>query len=295
MASFHLHLLPPFISHPPHKLTRASASTASEPPNPGRNFKTFAPQRSSPTIFRSRRRIPNPTRATINGDENGATETKKPARRGRKKGSTSTPSSPSSSSTATRKTRGSRKSQAEKKDDGEVTDSDSELEDYDDGIEEYESPPLICCFGAAQKEFVPTVRVSDNPMHPDIYSQWKMLQWDPPEFVRAPGGPPSNVAISHVRLGGRAAFMGKVGGDDFGDELVLMMNQERVQTRAVRFDKGRRTGCARVRFRFDEEEEGEEGSGGGVKMKVEVVEAAPEDSLRKDELNLAVLKEVKGN
>ncbi|KAF3449409.1 hypothetical protein FNV43_RR10137 [Rhamnella rubrinervis] len=46
-------------------------------------------------------------------------------------------------------------------------------------------------------------------MHPDIYSQWKMLQWDRPEFVRAPGGPPSNVAISHVRLDGQAAFMGE--------------------------------------------------------------------------------------
>ncbi|KAM1038113.1 hypothetical protein ACFX13_033573 [Malus domestica] len=73
---------------------------------------------------------------------------------------------------------------------------ESDLEDYDDGVDfPYDDPPLVCCFGAAQKEFVPTVRVSDNPMHPDIYSQWKMLQWDPPEFVRAPGGSPSNVAI----------------------------------------------------------------------------------------------------
>lgn len=100
----------------------------------------------------------------------------------------------------------------------------------------YESPPLICCFGAAQREFVPTIRISDRSMHPDIYSQWKALQWDPPEFVRAPGGPPSNVAISHVRLGGRAAFMGKVGADDFGEDIVLVMNKEKVQTRAVKID-----------------------------------------------------------
>ena len=35
------------------------------------------------------------------------------------------------------------------------------------------------------------------------------------------------MAISHVRLGGKATFMGKVGNDDFGDELVLMINDKR--------------------------------------------------------------------
>lgn len=162
-------------------------------------------------------------------------------------------------------------------------DSDPALADYDDGMDfPYDDPPLVCCFGAVQKEFVPVVRVHDNPMHPDIYSQWKMLQWDPPEFGRAPGGPPSNVAISHVRLGGRAAFMGKVGGDEYGEELVLMMNKERVQTRAVKFDEGSSTACARVKIRFED-----------GKMKAETVKEPPEDSLVASELNLAVLKEVK--
>ncbi|KAL0344493.1 UNVERIFIED_CONTAM: Fructokinase-like 1, chloroplastic [Sesamum radiatum] len=59
-----------------------------------------------------------------------------------------------------------------------------ELFDFDDGIDfPYEDPPLVCCFGAVQKEFLPTVRVAPEQMHPDIYSQWKMLQWNPPEFV----------------------------------------------------------------------------------------------------------------
>ena len=121
-------------------------------------------------------------------------------------------------------------------------------------------------------------------MDPDIYSEWKNLQWDPPEFVRAPGGPPSNVAISHVRLGGRAAFMGKVAKDEFGEELVRMMNVERVQTRAVKFDKsgGVKTACAYVKIVFDED----------GKMRSEVAKEAAEDSLLVDELNLAVLKEV---
>lgn len=225
---------------------------------------------------------PNPTRASANGDANGAVKSKKPTRRGRKKGSASS----STPATPTKKTKRSRKSQV---DNGTVAaepsakhNPDTELEDYDDGIDfPYDDPPLICCFGSVQKEFVPTVRVSDNPMHPDIYSQWKMLQWDPPEFVRAPGGPPSNVAISHVRLGGRAAFMGKVGDDDFGDELVLMMNKEKVQTRAVKFDSNAKTACSYMKIKFE-----------NGKMRTEMVKESAEDSLLSSELNLAVLKEV---
>ena len=52
------------------------------------------------------------------------------------------------------------------------------------------------------------------------------------------------MAISHVRLGGRAAFMGKVGNDDFGDELVLMINKEKVQTRAVEFNENMKMSCS---------------------------------------------------
>ncbi|KAG8374379.1 hypothetical protein BUALT_Bualt11G0125800 [Buddleja alternifolia] len=158
-----------------------------------------------------------------------------------------------------------------------------ELYDFDDGIDfPYEDPPLICCFGAAQKEFLPTVRVAPEQMHPDIYSQWKMLQWNPPEFVRAPGGPPSNVAIAHVRLGGRAAFIGKVGRDEFGEELVLMMNKEKVQTRGVKFDDNARTACSYMRIRFEE-----------GRMRAEKVRECAEDSLLGSELNLSVLKEAR--
>ncbi|KAJ9185305.1 hypothetical protein P3X46_004957 [Hevea brasiliensis] len=228
----------------------------------------------------------NPPNASINGDStNGAIESPKTSRRGRKK-------KPSSAATPTT----TKRSKRSKKIDAEngavdsnpakqvaVAELNEDIEDYDDGMDfPYDYPPLICCFGAAQKEFVPTVRVHDNQMHPDMYSQWKMLQWDPPEFARAPGGSPSNVAISHVRLGGRAAFMGKVGDDDFGEELVLMMNKERVQTRAVKFDENVKTACSFMKVKFE-----------GGKMKMEMVKEAAEDSLLASELNLAVLKEAR--
>lgn len=223
-----------------------------------------------PRNFPNSRQFLSPKASVNGGITNGAAaETAaKPSRKGRKKKQTSTVIETDNTENDTIET------------DPELNPA---LVDYDDGIDfPYDDPPLVCCFGAVQKEFVPVVRVHDNPMHPDIYSQWKMLQWDPPEFGRAPGGPPSNVAISHVRLGGRAAFMGKVGEDDFGEELVLMMNQERVQTRAVKFDENSKTACTRFKIKFE-----------NGKMKAETVKEPPEDSLLASELNLAVLKEVK--
>ncbi|CAN4106068.1 unnamed protein product [Withania somnifera] len=189
----------------------------------------------------------NPPKSSTNDHPTTATqEPPHPSRRGRKKSSTTTTS---------RKSRTSKDSNfdsnvAESRTQIELRNAD-EIDEYDDGVDfPYPNPPLVCCFGAVQKEFVPTVRVSPEKMDKDKYSEWKMLQWNPPEFVRAPGGPPSNVAISHVRLGGRAAFMGKVGNDEFGQEMVLLMNKEKVQTRAVKFDDNMRTGCTYMKIKF---------------------------------------------
>ncbi|CAO2167007.1 unnamed protein product [Urochloa humidicola] len=162
--------------------------------------------------------------------------------------------------------------------------------DYDDG-EDFTNdwPPLVCCFGAPRWEFVPTVRVSDRQMHPDQYSTWRHLQWEPPEFARAPGSAASNVAIALTRLGGRAAVLGKVGDDDFGHELVYRMNCERVQTRAIKFDGKAATAAARMKLSFRDREDGK----GGTKLVAETAKSAAEDSLRKTEINVDVLKEAK--
>lgn len=165
-----------------------------------------------------------------------------------------------------------------------------EASNYDDG-EDFanEWPPLVCCFGAPRWEFVPTVRVSDHQMHPDQYSTWLHLQWDPPEFARAPGSAASNVAIALTRLGGRAAVLGKVGDDDFGRELVYRMNCERVQTRAIKFDSKAATATAHMKVTFRDLEDGK----GGTKLVAETVKSAAEDSLRKTEINVDVLKEAR--
>uniref|UniRef100_A0A0D9V7U6 Carbohydrate kinase PfkB domain-containing protein n=1 Tax=Leersia perrieri TaxID=77586 RepID=A0A0D9V7U6_9ORYZ len=169
--------------------------------------------------------------------------------------------------------------------DAEATGSDSE-----DGEDlPYDWPPLVCCFGAPRWEFVPTVRVSDRQMHPDQYSTWLHLQWEPPEFARAPGSAASNVAIALTRLGGRAAVLGKVGDDEFGRELVYRMNCERVQTRAIKFDESAATATARMKVRFKDREDGS----GGTRLVAETVKSAAEDSLSKADINVDVLKEAR--
>ncbi|KAL9225666.1 hypothetical protein vseg_001562 [Gypsophila vaccaria] len=214
--------------------------------------------------------FPAALKSTRNAATNAALDAA-PKRRGRPKGSTKT--------NKTKKPSG--PTQDPILENGSVSDLD-----YEDGMDyPYLDPPLVCCFGAVQREFVPSVRVSEQRMHPDMYSQWKMMQWNPPEFGRAPGGPVSNVAIAHVRLGGRAEVVGKVGVDEYGEELVRTMNEERVQTRGVRFDARFRTGCSFMKVMFDAED--------GSKLRMVLVKECAEDSLFLSDLNLAVLKEAR--
>jgi fructokinase len=56
-------------------------------------------------------------------------------------------------------------------------------------------------------------------------------------FLPKPGGAPANVAAQVSRLGGSSAFIGKVGGDQFGHFLQGVLNSENVDTTGLMFDK----------------------------------------------------------
>ncbi|CAM6121534.1 unnamed protein product [Calypogeia fissa] len=189
--------------------------------------------------------------------------------------------SPAKRKTATTKTATAKKVSADEKENEVkapemILGSDGEEEDED--VTDW--PPLVCCFGEALYEFLPSVRVSKIQQHPDIYSTWKGLQWSPPEWARLPGSFPHNVAVALARLGGRVAFMGKVGDDDHGQNIVLLLNKNGVQTRAVKFDSSCSTGVSRLRLTNGE---------GHVRMTC--VRPSAEDSFVKSELNMDVLKE----
>jgi fructokinase len=100
---------------------------------------------------------------------------------------------------------------------------------------------LVVSFGEMLIDFVPTVS--------------GVSLAEAPAFVKAPGGAPANVAIAVARLGGTAAFAGKLGDDEFGRMLAAILRDNGVDDSAVVFDAGARTALAFVTLRADGERE----------------------------------------
>ena len=76
---------------------------------------------------------------------------------------------------------------------------------------------------------------------------------DGEQFQKMPGGAPANVAVTIARLGGKAAFAGKVGNDAFGDFLIETLNSYQVQTDMVKKDDQLPTTIAFVSLTADGE------------------------------------------
>ena len=100
---------------------------------------------------------------------------------------------------------------------------------------------LILSFGEMLIDFVPTVS--------------GVSLAEAPGFLKAPGGAPANVAIAVTRLGGKAAFVGKLGDDEFGHMLAGILKQNGVRSDGITFDQGARTALAFVTLRADGERE----------------------------------------
>lgn len=100
---------------------------------------------------------------------------------------------------------------------------------------------LIVSFGEMLIDFVPTVS--------------GVSLAEAPGFLKAPGGAPANVAIAISRLGGRAAFVGKLGDDEFGHMLAGIVKENGVSDKGICFDTGARTALAFVTLRADGERE----------------------------------------
>lgn len=100
---------------------------------------------------------------------------------------------------------------------------------------------LIVSFGEMLIDFVPTVS--------------GVSLAEAPGFLKAPGGAPANVAIAVSRLGGKAAFVGKLGDDEFGHMLAGILKENGVSADGINFDQGARTALAFVTLRADGERE----------------------------------------
>jgi ribokinase len=69
---------------------------------------------------------------------------------------------------------------------------------------------------------------------------------DGAEFLRAGGGKGANQAVAAARLGARVAFIGRVGRDEHGDELLGLLADEGIDVRFTTRDPQASTGVALV-------------------------------------------------
>lgn len=145
----------------------------------------------------------------------------------------------------------------------------------------YGWPPLVCCFGAAQHAFIPSGRPSNRLIDHEIHESKKDMFWSPSRFVRAPGGSATSVAIALACIGGKVAFMGKVGDDEYGHNMVYHLNVNKVQTRSVVIDSSRPTAISQMKMVRR----------GGLRMSC--VKPCAEDSLLSSEISVDILKESK--
>eukprot|EP00268_Persea_americana_P045195 TRINITY_DN4601_c1_g1_i2.p1 TRINITY_DN4601_c1_g1~~TRINITY_DN4601_c1_g1_i2.p1 ORF type:complete len:236 (-),score=30.12 TRINITY_DN4601_c1_g1_i2:1037-1744(-) len=99
------------------------------------------------------------------------------------------------------------------------------------GAEEAEIP-LVVSFGEMLIDFVPDI--AGVSLSESI------------GFIKAPGGAPANVAVAITKLGGRSAFIGKFGDDEFGHMLVDILKKNGVNGDGVCFDPDARTALAFV-------------------------------------------------
>jgi fructokinase len=70
-------------------------------------------------------------------------------------------------------------------------------------------------------------------------------------FERNPGGGPPNMLVALSRLGGRAAFIGKVGDDQFGRFLKAVLETNNIDVRGLRFTNRAGTTLAIVHLEPD--------------------------------------------
>uniref|UniRef100_A0A0D9VW72 Carbohydrate kinase PfkB domain-containing protein n=1 Tax=Leersia perrieri TaxID=77586 RepID=A0A0D9VW72_9ORYZ len=239
----------------------------------------------------------------VNTEDGSPEETKKIKRRGRKKAATTASSSEEKDKAKEPKKRGRKKVKAvEELSDNEGEDLGEDLVPSND-IQEHISSndleskiaallledddeianvmPLLCCFGPAKYSFIPSGRPANRLIDHEIHDGMKDMFWSPDEFVRAPGGSSSNVALALAASGGRVEFMGKLGDDDYGQSILHHLNINGVQTRAIKMDPSAYTAMSLMKVT---------GRGG---MKMSCAKPCAEDCFVQNDINPAVLKEAK--
>ncbi|XP_039141079.1 fructokinase-like 2, chloroplastic isoform X2 [Dioscorea cayenensis subsp. rotundata] len=290
-----------------HAVSRKAASQIDSEDGSDAEIAETPPKKTRRTPRRSRKQVAAETcvEGSVNQEENVATkeageeestvsatsveEPKKTARRGRKK-----EESAEKKTTTRRRSRKKTDKLEDKSMSVEPSDADElqysiasegqqelDLDEHEgeDISYTYSWPPLVCCFGAAQHSFIPSGRPANRLIDHEIHERNKGMLWHPSKFVRAPGGSASSVAVALTSLGGRVAFMGKLGDDEYGQSMLYHLNLHGVQTRSIKLDEEIATAVSHMKIsrRGD--------------LKMTCVKPCAEDSFLAKEINVDVLKE----
>ncbi|OIW01107.1 hypothetical protein TanjilG_25215 [Lupinus angustifolius] len=109
------------------------------------------------------------------------------------------------------------------------------------GRRENQRGPVVVCFGEMMVNLVPTVE--------------GVSLGDALAYEKSPAGATANVAVGISRLGCSAAFIGKVGKDEFGYMLSDILKQNGVDNSGLLFDENARTGLVFYQIKSDGEHE----------------------------------------
>ncbi|KAI4985671.1 hypothetical protein ZWY2020_018301 [Hordeum vulgare] len=141
--------------------------------------------------------------------------------------------------------------------------------------------PLVCCFGPAKYSFIHSGRPANRMVDRETHSRMKDMFWSPDEFVRAPGGSSSSLALALAALRGRVVFMGNLGDDEYGQSMLYHLNMNGVQNRAVSLDRSAPTAMFLMKVTS-------RGS-----LNTSCVKSCAEDYFQQSDINPDVLKELR--
>lgn len=107
---------------------------------------------------------------------------------------------------------------------------------------------LVVCVGEPVVEFVPSVRASTRQAPHLVFATWRSMQWVAPDFARAPGATSCQVALALGRMSVPVAFLGAVGDDLTGQQLLENLEAERVRTEGLVVSPHVRTSVSHLRL-----------------------------------------------
>ncbi|KAJ3674296.1 hypothetical protein LUZ60_004912 [Juncus effusus] len=144
--------------------------------------------------------------------------------------------------------------------------------------------PLIGCFGPAKLSFIPYAKPATRVIDEKLHQHYPFKYWSPARFFRAAGSSADRVAVHLARAGQKVDFVGKLGEDLVGSQLVTEMMKAGVGMRQVARCDRLSTAVSRMKVKVDKKDGG---------LRAECAKKCAEDWFRKEDVQDVYMKRVK--